>query len=242
MGKEPEPKEVHAAKALKEEKAQEEAGEALLHAPLVAQETGVQHPQKLQEETKDEQFTQFLEIFQKLHINIPFAEVLEKMHLYIAYLKSALSEKKALKGDESVILTKECSALIQRKLPKKMPDLGSFLIPCTIGTITSEKSLLDLKSSINLTPLSVMRKLEIQEAQHTKIALEMADKSRKQAYGLWESVLVKVSKLFLPVDFVILDMKEDTEDSIILGRPFLATRRALIDVERGKLMLRLHEH
>ncbi|XP_020992615.1 uncharacterized protein LOC110278721 [Arachis duranensis] len=203
------------------------------------QEPEAPRPQKLQEETKDEKFSQFLEIFKKLQINIPFAEVLEKMPPYVAFMKGLLFEKKALKGDETVVLSKECSVLIQSKLPKKMPDPGSFQIPCTIMNITFVKALYDLGSSINLMPLLVMRKLQVQEAQPTRIALQMADKSLRHAHRLVENVLVKVGELFLPADFVILDMGEDVNDYIILGRPFLATRRALIDVERGELVLRL---
>ncbi|KAL4374166.1 hypothetical protein AHAS_Ahas05G0154600 [Arachis hypogaea] len=89
-------------------------------------------------------------------------------------------------------------------------------------------------------PLSMMKKLKIQEAQPIKIALQMANKSMKPAYGLVENILVKVGKFFLAADFVILDTGEDENASIILGRPFLATRRALIDAEVGKLVLRLH--
>ncbi|KAL4321982.1 hypothetical protein AHAS_Ahas14G0164900 [Arachis hypogaea] len=89
-------------------------------------------------------------------------------------------------------------------------------------------------------PLSVMKKLQIQEAQPTRIALQMAEKSLKPAYGLVENILVKVSKFFLPADFVILDTGEDENASIILGRPFLATGGALIDVEEGELVLRVH--
>ncbi|XP_015968514.1 uncharacterized protein LOC107492058 [Arachis duranensis] len=122
-----------------------------------------------------------------------------------------------------------------------MPDPKSFLISYTIGNITSEKALCDLGSRINFMPLYVMKKLGSQEAQPTRIALEMADKSRKQAYGLVENVLVKVGELFLLADFVILDIGGDTDDFIIIGRPFLATRRTLIDVKRGELVLRLHE-
>ncbi|XP_015960809.1 uncharacterized protein LOC107484782 [Arachis duranensis] len=161
MGKKAKPKEAHATEDLKEEKAQEENGSTLLHALVVVKEPEVQHPQKLQRETKDEQFTHFLKIFKKLQINISFAEVLEKMPPNMACLKSALSEKKALKGDETVVLTKECSALVQKQLPQKMPSPGSFLIRCTIGTITFEKALCDLGSSINLMPLSMMKKLGI---------------------------------------------------------------------------------
>ncbi|XP_016168509.1 uncharacterized protein LOC107611060 [Arachis ipaensis] len=203
IGKEAEPREMHAAEKLKEQKAQEETGSTMLHAPMVAKEP--------------------------------------EMPPYMACLKSILSEKTGLKGDKTVVLTKECSALVQKRLPTKMPDPESFLIPCTIGTITFEKVLCDLGSSINMIPLSVMKKLGIQEAQPTRISPEMADKSQKQAYKVVENVQVKLKDLYLHVDFVILDTGEDTNDSIILGRPFTATIRALIDVERGELVLRMHE-
>ncbi|KAL4374043.1 hypothetical protein AHAS_Ahas05G0142300 [Arachis hypogaea] len=199
------------------------------------------YPQKLQKETKDKQFSKFLEVFRKLQINIPFAEVLEQMPIYVKFMKELLSKKKRLKGDETVVLTKECSAVIQNNLPRKMSDPGSFQIPCTIGSTTFEKALYDLGASINLMPLSEMKKLQIQEAQPTKIALQMADKSMKPAYRLVENILVKVGKFFLPADFVILDTGEDENACIILGRPFLASGRALIDVEVGELVLRVHD-
>ncbi|XP_015965459.1 uncharacterized protein LOC107489202 [Arachis duranensis] len=116
-----------------------------------------------------------------------------------------------------------------------MPDPESFLNPCTIGTITFEKALCNLGSNINLMPLFVMRKLGIQEVHPSKIPLEMANKSLKWTYGLVENVLVKVDDIYLPVDFMILDTREDKNDSIILGRSFLATGKALIDVKRGEL-------
>ncbi|QHN81359.1 Retrotransposon gag protein [Arachis hypogaea] len=198
------------------------------------------YPQRLQKETKDKQFSKFLEVFRKFQINIPFAEVLEQIPLYVKFMKELLSKKKPLRGDETVVQTKECSVIIQNNLPKKMPDPGSFQIPCTIGSTTFEKALCDMGASINLMPLSVMKKLQIQETQPTKIALQMADKSMKPAYGLVENILVKVGKFFLPADFVILDTGEDENASIILGRPFLDTGRALIDVEVGELVLRVH--
>ncbi|XP_015954689.1 uncharacterized protein LOC107479058 [Arachis duranensis] len=159
----------------------------------------------------------------------------------MACLKSIFSKKKALRGNETVVLTKECSTLVQKRLPQKFPNPESFLIPCSIGTITFEKALCDLRSGINLMPLSVMKKLGIQEVQPTRISLEVADKSLKRAFGVEENVLVKVEDLYLPANFVILDTREEKDDSILLGRPFLATGRALIDVERGELVLRMHE-
>ncbi|QHO19672.1 Retrotransposon gag protein [Arachis hypogaea] len=119
------------------------------------------YPQRLQKDTKDKQFSKFLEVFRKLQINIHFAKVLEQMPLYDKFMKELLSKKKSLMGDETVVLTKECSAIIQNNLPKKMPDPGRFQIPCTIRSTTFEKALCDLGASINLMPLSVMKKLQI---------------------------------------------------------------------------------
>ncbi|XP_016168592.1 uncharacterized protein LOC107611149 [Arachis ipaensis] len=215
MEGEAKPKEENVVKELKENKAQEETVSVLTHTPMKMKEPEDQPSLDVQKEPEDEQLAQFLAVLRKLQT--------------------------ALKGDETVVLTKECSALVQRKLPPKMPDLGSFLIPCTIGTITFEKAPCDLGSSINLMPLSVIKKLGIQEMKPIKISLEMADKSLKWAYRLVENALVKVKDLYLPVDFVILDTREDRDNSIIFGRPFLTTVKALIDVEKGELTLRLWE-
>ncbi|XP_015954607.1 uncharacterized protein LOC107478965 [Arachis duranensis] len=84
------------------------------------------YPQRLQKETKDIQFLKFLEVFRKLQINIPFAEVLEKMPPYVKFMKELLSKKRTLKGDKTVVLIGECRAIIQSKLPRKMPDPESF--------------------------------------------------------------------------------------------------------------------
>ncbi|XP_057747114.1 uncharacterized protein LOC130966343 [Arachis stenosperma] len=185
-----------------------------------------------QEKPKEEQIAWFLEILRKLKSNSSQAEELEKEPPSMVCLKAS-------KGYETVVLAKECSALVQKKLPQKWPDPRSFLIPCTIGTITFEKALCDLGSSINLMPLSVMKRLGIQNVQLAKISLEMADKSLKMAYGMVDDVLVKVENLYLPADFVILDTEKDRDAPIIFRRPFLAIVKALIDVEKGELVLRL---
>ncbi|XP_015954708.1 uncharacterized protein LOC107479069 [Arachis duranensis] len=109
----------------------------------------------------------------------------------------------------------------------------SVLEEVQIAEGSEEIEALEKAEGIDIMPLFVMKKLQIQEAQPTRIELQMPDKSLKQEHGIVENVLVKVGELFLPVDFVILDMGEDENDSIILGRPFLASRRAIIDVEKG---------
>jgi len=88
-------------------------------------------------------------------------------------------------------------------------------------------------------PLSIFKRLGIGEVKPTMITLQLVDRSVTYPYGVMEDVLVKVDKFIFPADFVVLDMEEDTKVPIILGRPFLATGRALIDVQQGKLMLRV---
>ncbi|XP_031283306.1 uncharacterized protein LOC116141982 [Pistacia vera] len=97
----------------------------------------------------------------------------------------------------------------------------------------------ECSSSINLMHFSSFRKLEISEVKPTTISLQLADRSIKHPRGIIEDVLVKVDKFIFSADFFVLDMKEDKEIPLILGRPFLATRRALIDVQERKLIMRL---
>ena len=101
----------------------------------------VPYPQQLRKKGDDNQFSRFLEIFKKLQINIPFAEAIEQMPLYAKFLKELMTKKRSWKNNETVILTEECSAIIQHKLPQKLKDPESFQIPCIIGEITVEKAL-----------------------------------------------------------------------------------------------------
>ncbi|XP_061370538.1 uncharacterized protein LOC133313218, partial [Gastrolobium bilobum] len=199
----------------------------------------VPYPQRLKQEIQKQHYARYLGIFKKLQINIPFAEALENMPHYAKFMKDLLSKKRKLKDGETVALTEECSALIQKKLPPKLKDPGSFSILIAIGDVEVGKALCDLGASINLMPLSVCRALEINKLKDTNIILHLADRSIKKPEGVVEDVLVKVDKFIFPVDFVILDMEEkDTESPLFLGRPFLGTARSLIDVEQGKMMLR----
>ncbi|XP_015949156.1 uncharacterized protein LOC107474084 [Arachis duranensis] len=129
------------------------------------------YPQRLRKDGKDSQFSRFLEIFKKLQTNIPFAEALEQMPLYAKFLKKLMRRKRNWGEKETVVLTEECSAIIQKKLPQKMKDPGSFQIPCIIGDINIEKALCDLGASINLMSLNMMRRMRIEEAKPTRMAL-----------------------------------------------------------------------
>ena len=116
----------------------------------------VPFPQRLQKSRREEQFSKFLDIFKKIEINIPFAEVISQMPLYAKFLKEVLSKKRKIAEEGIVNLTATCSAIIQQKLPTKMKDPGSFTIPCSIGKYEFKKALCDSGASINLMPLSVV--------------------------------------------------------------------------------------
>ena len=93
-------------------------------------------------------------------------------------------------------------------------------------------ALCDLGASISLMSFSVFRRLQLGEAKPTTVTLQLADRSLAHPRGIIEDVLVKVDKFIFPADFIVLDMEEDTNVPIILGRPFLATCQALIDVQK----------
>ncbi|KAL4299586.1 hypothetical protein AHAS_Ahas17G0115700 [Arachis hypogaea] len=100
------------------------------------------YPHRLQKASKDKQFSNFLEVFRKLKINILFAEALEQMPLYATFMKKLLSNKRNWREVETGVLTKDCSAIIHKNLLEKLQDLGSFLIPCIIRDTTIQKALL----------------------------------------------------------------------------------------------------
>ena len=182
-----------------------------------------------------------MEVFKKLHINIPFVDVLEQMPSYVKFMKDILSRKRRLSKFETVNLTEECSSILQRKLPHKLKDPGSFTIPCKIGNSIFERALCDLGASINLISLSIFTRLGLGEARPTTVTLQLANRSLKHPRGVIEDVLVKVDKFIFPVDFIVLDMEEDKEIPIILGRLFIETGRAKIDVQKEELKLGVQE-
>ena len=193
----------------------------------------------------DKKFTKLIEVFKTLHINIPFIDALEQMPSYVKFMKDILSNKRRFSDFEIVNLTEEYSAILQRKLPQKLKDPSSLTIPYSIGSSIFESALCDLEASINLMTLSIFKRLGLGEARPTTVTLQLSDRSLKhpgEGMGgeggggggmVIEDVLVKVDNFIFLEDFIILDMEEDNEIPIILGRPFLATGRAMIDVQQG---------
>ncbi|XP_075103473.1 uncharacterized protein LOC142178050 [Nicotiana tabacum] len=212
-----------------------------LDDPYVDREGKPQEVKKMNREKLDKQFSKFLDILKQLYINIPFADALTQMPSYAKFLKEILSSKRKLEEVSVVKLTEKYSAILQNKLPQKLDDLGSFTIPCTVGGAHFEKALCDSGASINLMPISIFRKLELGEMKDAGVSLQLADQSTKTPKGIIENILVRVDKFVFPIDFIVLEMEENTEVPLILGRPFLATGRAIIDVHQGQLILLVDE-
>ncbi|GJV90932.1 hypothetical protein Tco_1538745 [Tanacetum coccineum] len=130
---------------------------------------------------------------------------------------------------------------INNTIPRNKKDLASFTLPCFINDVCFDNALVDLGASVSVMPLSTYLNLGLGELAHTRLTMELADRTMKYPKGIVENVLVGIGKFTFPVDFIILDMSEDIEVPLILERPFLSTACAKIDVYKRNITLRVGE-
>ncbi|GJW63345.1 reverse transcriptase domain-containing protein [Tanacetum coccineum] len=130
------------------------------------------------------------------------------------------------------------SALILKTFPEKLGDPGRFLIPCDFSEMDECLALADLGASINLMPLSIWKELNLLDLTKTRMILELADRTISTPTGIAEDVFLKVGTFFFSTDFVVVDYIANPWVPLILGRPFLRTARALIDVHDEQMTLR----
>ncbi|GKC77318.1 reverse transcriptase domain-containing protein, partial [Tanacetum coccineum] len=216
---------------------------APVSAPKPNPKPSIPYPSRLNDqkirEKANNQIEKFYQIFQDLHFDISFADALILMPKFASTLKSLISNKEKLFELARTPLNEHCSAVLLKKLPEKLGDPGKFLIPCDFPGMDECLALADLGASINLMPLSVWKKLSLPELTPTCMTLELADRSISRPIGIAEDVYVKVGKFHFPADFVVVDFDADPRVPLILGRSFLKTGRALIDVYEGELTLRV---
>ncbi|GJW57414.1 reverse transcriptase domain-containing protein [Tanacetum coccineum] len=193
--------------------------------------------QEKQKEKDEVQIHKFWQMFKQLHINISLADALILIPKYQKMLKSLLSNKEKLIELANTPVSENCSAVILKKLPEKLGDPGKFLIPCGFSELKC-KALADLGASINLMPLSVWKELGLPKLIPTQMTLELANRDICTPKGIARDVFVPVGKFTFPADFVIVDYESDPRVPLILGRPFLRTARALIDVHGEEMILR----
>ncbi|KAL5133974.1 hypothetical protein HKD37_03G007229 [Glycine soja] len=148
-----------------------------------------------------------------------------------------LARKHKYIHQENIIVEGNCSAVIQKILPPKHKDLRSVTIPCSIGEVNMGKALIDMGASINLMPLSMCRRLGELEIMPTRMTLQLADCSITMPYGVIEDVLVRVKHFIFPADVVVMDISEDIDIPVVLGRPFMLTASCIVDMGKRKLEL-----
>ena len=177
----------------------------------------------MQKAKLEEQFSKFLNIFKKIEINIPFSEALTQMPHYAKFMKDLLSKKRKFTEEGIVRLNETYSAVIQKSIQEKRQDPGSFTIPYMIRNADVGKALCDSGARINLMPLYVAKRLSLGELTPTSMTLQMADRTLAHFEGIVEDVLIKVGKFVFLVDFVVINIEEDKQVPLLLGRPFLET-------------------
>ncbi|GJR73336.1 hypothetical protein Tco_0085701 [Tanacetum coccineum] len=169
-------------------------------------------------------------MFESIRTTIPF---LSRLNDYYC------DEKKGLYGLQCLDGHSYGATHVNDSLPRKEKDPGSFTLTCCINNVCFKHAFTDLGASVSVMPLSTYLNLGLGELSHTKLTVELANKTVKHPKGIAKNVLVGIGKFVFPVDFIILDMPEDVKVPLILGRPFLSTAYAKIDVFKRKITLRV---
>ncbi|GJT99394.1 reverse transcriptase domain-containing protein [Tanacetum coccineum] len=185
------------------------------------------------------QHSRFLKMFKQLRLEIGLKDALVEMPKFNKWLSSLLRNKEKLEEIAIMTVNAECSAIIMNKVPEKLEDPGKFLIPCALQELNRTSALADSGASINLLPHSIYKKLELEALTPTRMTLELANRSITHPMGIAEDVVVRVDGFTFLADFVVVNFEPDPRVPIILGRPFLRTAKALIDLYEEKLTLRV---
>ncbi|XP_070676224.1 uncharacterized protein, partial [Malus domestica] len=200
----------------------------------------VPFPGRFRQSKKEEAEKDILETFRKVQVNIPLLDAIKQVPRYAKFLKELCTTRRRISNKEVVQVSENVSAVLQRKLPPKCKDPGSFTIPCVIGNTKFEQCMLDLGASINVMPYSIYASMNLGELKNDGVIIQLADRSNAYPKGVLEDVLVQVGNLIFPADFYMLDMEDSpysTPLPILLGRPFMKTARTKIDVFKGTLTM-----
>nr|GFA21629.1 reverse transcriptase domain-containing protein [Tanacetum cinerariifolium] len=173
----------------------------------------------------------------QMSFEISFTDALILMPKFASTLKALIENKEKLSEMARTTMNEHCSAVILNKLPRILGDPGKFLIPCELPGMDECLALADLGASINIVPLSVWEGLSLPELTPTCMTLELVDRSVSKPISIAKDVSFKVGVFHFPADFVVVDFEPDPRVPLILGRYFLKTSRALIDVHKGELTL-----
>ncbi|CAN6586227.1 unnamed protein product [Malus baccata var. baccata] len=200
----------------------------------------VPFPRRFAQSKKEESEKDILDTFRKVQVNIPLLDAIKQVPRYAKFLKELCTTRKRISNKEVVKVSENVSAVLQRKLPPKCKDPGSFTIPCVIGNTRFEQCMLDLGASINVIPYSIYASMNLGALKQDGVIIQLADRSDAYPKGVLEDVLVQVNHLIFPADFYVLEMEDSSHAPslpILLGRPFMKTVRTKIDVFMGTLTM-----
>ncbi|CAN6695157.1 unnamed protein product [Malus baccata var. baccata] len=200
----------------------------------------VPFPSRLTQAKNDEEEKDILETFRKVHVNIPLLDAIKQIPKYAKFLKKLCTTRNQIREKEVVHVSENVSALLQRKLPPKCKDPGSFTIPCVIGNTRFDHAMLYLGASINVMPYSVYASMNLGELKHDGVIIQLADRSNAYPKRVLEDVLVQVDHLIFPADFYVLDMEDSVHSPsspLLLGRHFMKTAQTKIDVAKGAVTM-----
>ncbi|CAN6686079.1 unnamed protein product [Malus baccata var. baccata] len=200
----------------------------------------VPFPRRFMQLKNEEAEKDILETFRKVQVNIPLLDAIKQVPRYAKFLKELCITRKRISSKEVVKVSENVSAVLQRKLPTKCKDLGSFTIPCVIGNTHFESAMLDLGASINIMPYSIYASMHLGELKNDNVIIQLADHSNAYPKGVLEDVLVQVNHLIFLADFYVLEMDESDHSltlPILLGRPFMKTAQTKIDVAKGSVTM-----
>nr|GEY34195.1 reverse transcriptase domain-containing protein [Tanacetum cinerariifolium] len=196
------------------------------------------HDQKLCDKANDQR-EKFFQIFKDLNFNISFADALILMPKFSPSIKSLLTKKDKLCELARTSLNEQCLAVLLKKLPEKLRDADKFQIPCDFPEMAECLALADLGANINLMPLYMWNKLSLSDSSPTCMTLDLIDRLISRPVEVVKDFFVKVGTFHFSANFVVVDFNADPRVPLILGRSFLKTERALIDVFEGELTLRV---
>ncbi|XP_047264393.1 uncharacterized protein LOC124896712 [Capsicum annuum] len=189
--------------------------------------------QRLKKKEESDKLNKFMAKLRNLSVNIPYLEVIQENLRYAKLMKKLMTKKKLIEGD-TIEATDGCSAIMYSEIAEKKEDPKPFTIPCTIEIHMFEKDFYDLCESINLIPFVIYRRLGLGNPTPMSIRLLMEDRPIKNSVGILFDILVKGDRFILPAYFVVLNYEMGQEVPIVLSRPFLATERALVNLDLGK--------
>ncbi|XP_076954750.1 uncharacterized protein LOC143629333 [Bidens hawaiensis] len=179
--------------------------------------------------------------FEKVKVNKPLLEQIKDCPDHVECLEELSTHKRRHKYPKQLDLTTSLNAVLMGTLSPKLQDPGTPIISIQIGDIKLDRALLDLGAYVSILPGSLYDQYEIGPLQKVKTIVVLADQTPMCPRGIVKDVIVKVGEFYYPVDFHVLDCVNNTQPTVIIGRPFLSTTKAIINCAKGTVRMRFGE-